>query len=152
MSMDEGIRQQRQYFLALAVGLLLFMCAAVPATAGAKLILGSKKYQAPSGQGWGTAEPKKLFNGGVPSGLIDHIHWKGWGGSTAIGWGRTWIYKPRGGYYNRSVRAKLRAFVIGNCAGHRAYLHLSVRHPSRPGGKLGPWNAWGGNGNVCKPI
>jgi hypothetical protein len=150
--MTMGIWQQKRRFLALAVGLLLFVCAAVPASADAKLVLGSKKYQAPNGRGWGTAEPKKLFNGGVPSGLIDHIHWESWGGSTAIGWGRTWIYKPGGGYYNRSVTVKLRAFVIGDCDGRRAYRHLSVRHPSRPGGKLGPWNPWSGNGNVCKPV
>jgi hypothetical protein len=146
----EGIRQQRQHFLAFAVGLLLLACAAAPATAGAMLVLGSKKFYAPIGEGWGTAEPKRVSNGGVPSGIVDQIHWKNWGGPMAIGWGRSWIYEPRGGYYDRSVRVKLRALDIGDCAGHRAYRHLSVRKPSRPGGKLGPWASWTYRGrNLC---
>jgi hypothetical protein len=140
---------QKRHVLTLLVGMLLLTCAAVPAAAGAKLVLGSKQYRI-GGKGWGTMEPKKLSNGGVPSGIIDHIHWKSWGGSTAIGWGRGWIYEPQGGYYDRSVRVRLRALDIGNCAGHRAYRHLSVRKPSRPGGKLGPWHSWTYRGeNLC---
>jgi hypothetical protein len=136
------VRQRKRHLLMFVLGVLFLTCAVVPATAGAKLVIGSKEFQAPIGRGWGTAEPKRLYNGGVPSGDIDHIHWESWGGPTAIGWGRGWIYQPRGGYYDRSVRVKLRALDIGNCAGQRAYRHLSVRRPSRPGGKLGPWHSW----------
>jgi hypothetical protein len=48
--------------------------------------------------GWGTAKPARIFNGGDPSGLVTHIRWASWGGSTANGHGLNWIFKPGGGY------------------------------------------------------
>ncbi len=143
------IAWRRYGHLAIVVSAVALI-AAPPATANAKLIIGSKKYAAPIGQGWGTSEPKKLFNGGDPAGDLEHIDWKSWGGKTAIGWGRTWVFEPHGGYYNRPVRVELRATSIGECAGHRAYRRLFVRHPNRPGGKLGPWHSWGPGRNLCK--
>jgi hypothetical protein len=143
------VNQRKSCHIAAAV-IVIALCAAVPALASAKLVIGSKKYAAPVGQGWGTTEPRKLFNGGDPAGDLEHIHWRSWGGSTAIGWGRTWTFKPHGGYYNRSVKVELRAASVGDCAGRRAYRHLSVREAVRPGGKLGPWHQWGPGRNLCE--
>lgn len=146
-------QRMRTYVAAAASILTVLLCIAAPAIAGAKLVIGSKKYAAPIGTGWGTAEPRKLFNGGDPAGDLEHIHWKSWGGPTAIGWGRTWVFKPQGGYYNRPVRVELRAGDVGDCAGHRAYRHLSVREPSRPGGKLGLWGSWTRPGrSLCERL
>ena len=83
------IHRGRQQLLLLVLGVLLFAYAVVPATGAGKLVIGSKVFQTPIGRGWGTTEPKRLYNGGVPSGDIDRIHWESWGGPTAIGWGRT---------------------------------------------------------------
>jgi hypothetical protein len=143
------IAQGKCSCLAAAIAVIA-LCAAAPAIGSAKLVIGSKEYAAPIGQGWGAAEPRELFNGGDPAGDLEHIHWQSWGGPTAIGWGRTWTFKPQGGYYNRPVRVELRAASIGECAGHRAYRHLSVRHPNRPGGKLGPWRSWGPGRSLCE--
>jgi hypothetical protein len=48
------------------------------------------------------AEPRKIYNGGVPSGLVKRIHWKTWGSATSLGKGRGYQYKPEGGYYRRT--------------------------------------------------
>ena len=59
--------------------------------------LGSKRF-APYGSGWGSVEPRKIWNGGDASGLIQRIHWHHWGHHRAKGHGRTFIFKPHGGY------------------------------------------------------
>jgi len=46
---------------------LAIALAASPALASATVVLGAKAF-ARSGTGWGTAEPKEIFNGGDPSG------------------------------------------------------------------------------------
>jgi hypothetical protein len=120
----------------------------VPVIASAKIVLGAQAF-APNGTGWGTAEPAEIFNGGDPSGLVATIHWRSWGGPTAIGWGRTSIFKPQGGYYRQQVRIELRAGGLGRCGGQRAYTQLSVRGPSRPGGPLGPWGSWSDAPSLC---
>lgn len=118
-----------------------------------RVVLGAKAF-APSGAGFGRVKPSKIYLGGVPSGLIKHVHWRHWGKKRALGHGRTYIYKPQGGYYKGSVRAKLRAHSLGHCGGHhvRAYRHLSARIPKHPGGPLGPWRSWGtlGGQTICK--
>lgn len=126
----------------IVVGMLLLACAAAPAAAETRPVVGLKVFAGPPGEGWGTAEPKELYLGGVPSGRLENLRWRSWGGPKAIGWGRTWIYRPRGGYYDRPVKVQVRVFDLGKCDGHRAYRHLLTRHPSRPGGDLGPWHSW----------
>lgn len=95
--------------------------------------------------------PAQIFNGGDPSGSVSDIHWRSWGGPTAIGWGRNPIFKPGGGYYAHPVAIKLRAGPLGHCGKRRAYTRLSFRVPKRPGGPLGPWQLWSGAGSICKP-
>ena len=94
--------------------------------------------------GWGTPHPSEIFNGGDPSGLVTHIHWSGWGGASASGHGLNAIFRPNGGYYDKLVTIDLRAYDKGRCTSHGplAYRRLSVREPSRPGGPVGPWQAW----------
>jgi hypothetical protein len=78
-------------------------------TASGAIVLGSKTYMTPDGEGWGTVKPTIIFIGGDPSGYVSGIHWQHWGQKSAIGWGFTWIFKPTGGYYHTHVRAELRA-------------------------------------------
>jgi hypothetical protein len=129
---------------------LCLLAALVFAESASALVLGSKSYMA-HGSGWGTSKPKAIFNGGAPSGAVDHIHWHNWGSSVATGRGRIAIYKPGGGYYSKRAAIKLRAYAIGPCEGHRAYTRLSISVPSRPGGPFGPWQPWSGDSTICGP-
>lgn len=106
----------------------------------------------PNGEGWGEVKPKTLFNGGAPSGLVTKIKWKHWGSSVAIGYGRIPLYMPRGGYYKRLGRIKLRASALGTCqpGGQLTYTLLRARVPKRPGGRLGRWFKWSGYSNLCE--
>jgi opacity protein-like surface antigen len=94
--------------------------------------------------GWGTVRPKRLFNGGDPSGLIVRIHWRTWGARIAHGHGKNYIFKPGGGYYGHPVTIRLRATDLTRCghSGQVAYHHLYVRAPSKPGGRFGKWRIW----------
>jgi hypothetical protein len=114
-------------------------------------VLGSKKF-APQGAGFGHAHPAHIFNGGDPSGDIIHVSWKHWGATRSFGKGKTYIFEPQGGYYNRPVRIRLRAQALGRCpggGGKPAYTKLYVREPSKPGGNLGKWHAWSGAKTIC---
>lgn len=110
------------------------------------VVLGSKRAALPDGYGFGTSRPGAIFNGGDPSGLVTHIRWTSWGQSVATGRGLNAIFMPQGGYYAQLVAIQLHAYDVGKCTAHgpRAYRKLSAREPSRPGGPLGPWFAWGG--------
>jgi hypothetical protein len=125
---------------------------APPATTDRVPKLGAKVFAGKDGVGWGTYKPSEIFNGGDPSGLVRSITWTGWGHKTSVGMGKTFIFKPSGGYYPGSVRAELRASNLGHCVvgGPLTYRHLAVREPSRPGGPLGPWTAWSGAKSLCK--
>lgn len=118
--------------------------------APATVVLGAASF-APNGDGFGTAQPADIFNGGDPSGHVSQIHWSGWGSATAVGTGMSSIFKPQGGYYPQLVPVRLRADQLGSCTagGPAAYTHLSVREPSVPGGPLGPWMGWSGSGSIC---
>jgi hypothetical protein len=115
-------------------------------------VLGASDFASPGGRGWGKFKPRTIDNGGVPSGLVSKIRWRGWGKRIARGRGRTSIYKPRGGYYPGLVPVELRASNLGRCSsgGPLAYRHLSFRVPSKPGGRFGRWLAWSGAHTLCK--
>jgi hypothetical protein len=117
-------------------------------------VLGSATFVGRNGVGWGTYKPVEIFNGGDPSGMVSAISWTGWGHPTAIGFGKTYIFKPTGGYYPEPVRVELRASDLGHCslAGPLAYRHLAAREPSHPGGALERWFAWGGAKTLCRPA
>ena len=114
-------------------------------------VLGSSAF-APNGKGFGTAKPRTIFNGGVPSGLVTQIRWRRWGTALATGVGKNAIYRPEGGYYARKATIKLRATRRGRCpdSDQPAYLRLEARVPSHPGGKLGPWFSWAGAKTICR--
>jgi hypothetical protein len=114
------------------------------------VVLGSKNFM-PGGEGWGTAQPARIFNGGDPIGLVTHIRWSNWGQSAAFGTGLNAIFKPGGGYYSQLVTIRLRAYDIGACTpgGPRAYLKLSIQAPEGPGGPLRPPAAWAEAPSLC---
>jgi hypothetical protein len=128
-------------------------CANVPMPSG-QPVLGSKVFIPRVGVGWGAYRPTEIFNGGDPSGLVHAINWTYWGQPDAYGYGQTYIFKPKGGYYPGSVTAELRAYDLGRCTagGPLAYQHLDVRVPAAPGGKLGKWFAWDNGKALCQPY
>jgi hypothetical protein len=125
--------------------------AAASAGAAPKPVLGAKAFAAPYGEGFGTAEPGTIFNGGDPSGSVTKIRWSGWGNPTAIGYGLNPIFKPGGGYFRKPARIELRATDLGLCGKVSAYTKLEARVPKHPGGKLGKWFSWSGAKTICKP-
>jgi hypothetical protein len=136
----------------LAVSLAVALLGAGVASAAGSVVIGSARF-APNGSGWGTTKPRKLDNGGVPSGIAFHLKWTSWGGNVARGHGKTYGYKPQGGYYRRPVRIKLRAHHLGSCKadGTRAYRRLTARVQKRPGGAFGRPFLWSGQRNLCRP-
>ncbi len=117
-------------------------------------VLGSKAFIPRVGLGWGSYQPREIFNGGDPSGMVQRITWTYWGQPDAYGYGQTYIFKPKGGYYPGSVTAELRAYDLGRCTanGPLAYQHLDARVPSAPGGKLGQWFPWDNGKTLCQPY
>jgi hypothetical protein len=107
-----------------------------------------------NGRGYGHPHPKRVFNGGDPAGLVDHLSWTHWGDAKTYGLGKTYTYKPHGGYYPHEVRMRLRASDLGSCHGKRAYRSLYYREQTKPGGEIERhWLPWGStHGNICKPI
>jgi hypothetical protein len=109
-------------------------------------VLGSKNlYPGTYDRGWGTAHPRRIYNGGDASGLISHVRWTHWGATRSHAWGKNAIFKPSGGYYAKRVRIEIRALDLGHC--HRgsrlAYTRMKEREPKRPGGPLGRWYEFG---------
>lgn len=130
----------------------LVALAAVPSESGARApVLGLKGHMGPHGMGWGKVRPKRIYNGGVPNGLVRQIHWRSWGGKVAKGVGRGSQYRPGGGYYPRPVKVRLRAKRIGRCfrGGPRAYTVLVAQFQNRPGGRFGNWFLWAGDRTIC---
>jgi hypothetical protein len=138
----------------LLAAIVLAALACVPASAlsAQEPVLGAQEFAAPYGEGFGTAHPQTVFNGGVPSGLIESISWSRWGDPVAFGRGLGHQYKPRGGYYRHPVQVRLRAEKLGTCPGKArpAYRRLKAKFQKKPGGAFGPWFLWSGADTICE--
>lgn len=128
----------------------LLAASGTDAGAGPAPLLGSHHF-APMGTGFGTVRPSHIFNGGDPSGTVDHLRWKTWGGASAIGYGLNPEFKPEGGYYAKPGRIEMRASNLGECRGHVAYRRLQFREGHKPGdAPVGRWKPWeNSTGDVC---
>jgi hypothetical protein len=95
--------------------IVLRRAAAVP-------VLGQPVGDFKNGQGWGEVRPATVFNGGDPTGLVAHITWSSWGGSTAVGTGTSDYVGP-----NQFVATgtqepvTIAAFDLGTCDGKLMY-------------------------------
>ena len=136
----------------LAMGLGLPGAGASGAASATEPVLGSPSFLAPHGEGWGTARPHEIFNGGDPAGDASRIHWRHWGEDEAVGRGLIPIFRPGGGYYARPGSIVLYAEALGSCPdGTNAYTRLYFRVAHRPGQAPGrhrhPWAS--DDGNIC---
>jgi hypothetical protein len=113
-------------------------------------VLGSKKFEIPSGSGFGTPHPKKIFNGGDPSGLAFHLVWSHWGGAVSTATGKSYAAKKSGGLYPAG-RIELRASDLGHCTanGPLAYRHLRARE-APPHKSFGRWFNWSDTKTICR--
>jgi hypothetical protein len=123
----------------------------VTSAAASEPVLGSPAHLAPAAKGWGKVAPRRVFNGGDPSGEAAQLEWRHWGGPAATGRGVTWLLRPEGGYYARPGRIVLRAETLGSCPdGTAGYTRLEFRAADRPGGPVGKrWHPWAGTGDIC---
>jgi len=73
--------------------------------------------------GYGTVRPNHIFNGGDPTGAVDHIHWAGWGSSQAIGEGDAEYDWPGTSVASNgdTSGARVVAFHLGTCRGRPSY-------------------------------
>jgi hypothetical protein len=99
--------------LALAVGL-----PAALASASTPVLGSASAFQ--NGQGFGTVKPRTVFLGGDPTGRVESITWRGWGGARSSGFGTGWC--PGASVAaGHPCKAALHAYALGSCHGHRAY-------------------------------
>jgi hypothetical protein len=86
----------------------------------------SAQYQ----KGFGEVRPAKIFFGGDPTGLVDHVRWRSWGGSQAIGYGIAgWLGPNQAVYQATAAPATIVAFNLGECRGKRAYTAIAWYFP-----------------------
>lgn len=81
--------------------------------------------------GFGGVRPQKIFLGGDPTGLVEHIRWSTWGDGEAVGHGEAEYDWPgtavaANGF---SSGARVVAFRLGTCRGHRSYNALEWYFP-----------------------
>jgi hypothetical protein len=73
-------------------------------------------------KGYGHAKPSTIFNGGDPTGLVQHIQWQAWGGSEAVGTGTAEYVGPHQSVAEGTEQpARIVLFQLGSCRGRRAY-------------------------------
>jgi hypothetical protein len=93
----------------------------------------------PGGQkGYGTVRPSTVYNGGDPTGLVEHITWSSWGGPRATGTGGSYYDPPNKPVYQSTLQhVTIVAFDLGTCGGHPAYLAVEWYYPQH-GQKFNP--------------
>jgi hypothetical protein len=95
---------------------------------------------APEQQGYGSAGPATIDNGGDPTGLVSGVHWSSWGAAQAIATGTTTYVGPNQVVADGTQQlATVVAFDLGTCAGVPAYNAVEWFFPQH-GQKFDPKN------------
>jgi len=106
--------------------------------AGAVPTLGRPAGVFAHGVGFGQVKPKKLFNGGDPTGLVSNIAWRSWGGARAVGTGTSeYIGPTQSVAKGKEEHAKVVAFKLGTCHGKLMYQAVEWYFPQH-GQKFNP--------------
>jgi hypothetical protein len=86
----------------------------------------------PDQKGYGQVKPTTIYNGGDPTGLVEHVRWQRWGEPRAIGTGIGWRPPDNGGVSeSEHLRAKVVAWNLGMCRGRLAYRAINWYYPTR---------------------
>lgn len=86
---------------------------------------------APNQKGYGRVEPGTIFNGGDPTGLVQHVRWKHWGQSRAVGSGIGFWVWPGRGVADGTIRSRavVVAYDLGRCRRKLAYRRIQWFYP-----------------------
>lgn len=91
-----------------------------------------------NGRGFGKVRPATVFNGGDPTGLVMHITWSSWGGSTAAGTGTSdWVGPNQSVATGTQETVTIVAFNLGTCGGKLMYRAVEWYFPQH-GQKFDP--------------
>jgi len=85
-------------------------------------------------EGYGSARPATISNGGDPTGVVTNVSWQSWGGAQATGTG-TAYYDPPNVPVAQSTpeQATVVAFDLGTCDGLYMYQAIEWYFPSSGG-------------------
>ena len=85
-------------------------------------------------EGYGSARPTTISNGGDPTGIVTDVSWQSWGGPEAVGTG-TGYYDPPNVPVDKVVKEKATvvAFDLGICAGRYMYQGIEWYFPESGG-------------------
>lgn len=84
-----------------------------------------------SQQGYGTARPSTIDNGGDPTGLVTDVRWQSWGGPTATATGMSSDANGKASIAEAVQRqATVQAFDLGDCEGKLMYRAIEWYFPS----------------------
>jgi hypothetical protein len=90
------------------------------------------------GAGFGQVRPKKIFNGGDPTGIVSDITWSSWGGSRAMGTGTSdYVGPSQSVATGKEEHATVVAFKLGTCHGQLMYQAVEWYFPQH-GQKFNP--------------
>ena len=102
-----------------------------PGAAGPVLVLGQGRGVT---EGYGSARPATISNGGDPTGIVTNVSWQSWGGPEAVGTG-TGYYDPPNEPVSKAIKetATVVAFNRGTCAGQYMYQGIEWYFPESGG-------------------
>src|SRR5262245_57756128 len=85
-------------------------------------------------EGYGSARPSTISNGGDPTGVVMNVSWQSWGGPQAVGTG-TGYYDPPNVPVDQSTseQATIVAFDLGTCDGRYMYQAIEWYFPESGG-------------------
>jgi hypothetical protein len=85
-------------------------------------------------EGYGSARPAAISNGGDPTGIVTDVSWQSWGGPEAVGTGMGY-YDPPNVPVDKAVeeKATVVAFDLGTCAGQYMYQGIEWYFPESGG-------------------
>ncbi|MFE4470992.1 hypothetical protein ACFRFH_19450 [Leifsonia sp. NPDC056824] len=87
-------------------------------------------------EGFGTAQPARIYQGGDPTGEVRGITWINWGDPTAYGYGTACYVGPNQGVADcRETPAVVIASNLGSCGGVPAYENVGWWFPGVEGDK-----------------
>jgi hypothetical protein len=129
------------------VAVVFLLVTASVAVAGGKVPILTPSTM-PYAQGYGSAHPAAISNGGDPTGVVTHIHWRSWGKPSAVGIGLgTYVWPGTIVADNKpNSRATVLAYHLGSCKGRPAYLAVNWYYPEY--GEKAP-KTTGGYFNLC---
>ncbi|HYK71306.1 MAG TPA: hypothetical protein VEV45_25420 [Streptosporangiaceae bacterium] len=85
-------------------------------------------------EGYGSARPASISNGGDPTGVVTNVSWQSWGGPQAVGTGTAYYDPPNVPVaQSKAEQATVVAFDLGTCDGLYMYQAVEWYFPASGG-------------------